>query len=129
MPLPLSDCRRIIEGVFCREDLPDDLRAKFTKWMLGHENDPALQQVMLEIWSAIPQNQSEIPVDGLRRLLHEVDPISDSQATKEFLQPPAPSSGGSGNDRRDIHRRMDGASPILRQRPRRPVNHNPRFLA
>ncbi len=81
MPLPLSDCRRIIEGVFCREDLPDDLRAKFTKWMLGHENDPALQQVMLEIWSAIPQNQSEIPVDGLRRLLHEVDPISDSQAT------------------------------------------------
>lgn len=80
MPLPLSDCRRIIEGVFCRPDLPEDLRAKFTKWMLGHENDPALRQVMLEIWSAIPENQGEIPVEGLRRLLHEVDPISDNPA-------------------------------------------------
>ncbi|WP_295731358.1 FecR family protein [uncultured Muribaculum sp.] len=73
MPLQLSECRRLLEGVFCRPDLPEELRSKFTRWMLDHENDPMLRQAMLEIWSELPDNPEELSLDGLQRLLHHID--------------------------------------------------------
>lgn len=86
MPLQMSDCRRILEGVFCRPDLPEDLRHRFTRWMLGHENDPVLRRAMLEMWEKTPATSDTPSAEGLRRLLHEVDPLSGSQTRgKGFL--------------------------------------------
>ena len=87
MPLQMSDCRHILEGVFCRPDLPEELRHKFTRWMLGHENDPVLRRAMLEMWAKTPATADAPSAEGLRRLLHEVDPLSDSQTHgKGFLR-------------------------------------------
>lgn len=73
MPLQLSECRRLLEGVFCRPDLPEELRSKFTRWMLDHENDPMLREAMLEIWTELPDNPDALSLDGLQRLLRHID--------------------------------------------------------
>ncbi len=72
MSLHLTECRKIIEGVFCRPDLPEELRHKFSEWMLAHENDHTLQQVMLEMWANLHDDPSEVSSDGLHRLLNDI---------------------------------------------------------
>lgn len=72
MPLSRTDSRNIIEGVFCQPDLPDDLRQQFAQWMLAHEDDPTLHQVLRDIWDALPDGNPAESAAGLRQLLLQV---------------------------------------------------------
>lgn len=73
----LNDCRRIIDDIFCRPDLPADLRDRFAEWMLAHEHDDALQRVMLEMWATTTEAPGETSIEGLERLLKSVEADSN----------------------------------------------------
>lgn len=66
--------RRLIDFMFDLPDLHADIRRKFDCWILGQENDLAVDRILRELWeSHIPVNMPEETRRGLLRLHEAID--------------------------------------------------------
>ena len=42
---------RILDYFFRRQDLPEDIRRRFERWMLDREDSPELDEALLGLWN------------------------------------------------------------------------------